>query len=168
MCWWTRSSCRNQYCVSICMCILVFSSLFFNMILCYFKFVLYPNNIPIFTLFRSVKHLVSNAFISSPILSIPFKYFTSIVVVLLLCNYRSSFLSNLAYIISSTDPFFFFAFCSLRVFTVAGIVGIFILLPVNYLGDQLSHDISDLSSNSLDSFSISNVKDGSNWCVSAC
>ncbi|XP_062151151.1 CSC1-like protein HYP1 isoform X1 [Alnus glutinosa] len=52
---------------------------------------------------------------------------------------------------------------SLRVFTVAGIVGIFILLPVNYLGDQLSHDISDLSSNSLDSFSISNVKDGSNW-----
>ncbi len=107
MCWWTRSSCRNQYCVSICMCILVFSSLFFNMILCYFKFVLYPNNIPIFTLFRSVKHLVSNAFISSPILSIPFKYFTSIVVVLLLCNYRSSFLSNLAYIISSTDPFFF-------------------------------------------------------------
>jgi hypothetical protein len=53
------------------------------------------------------------------------------------------------------------------VFTVGGIVGIFVLLPVNYFGDQLSHDISDLASKSLDSFSISNVNDGSNWYVSA-
>lgn len=51
---------------------------------------------------------------------------------------------------------------SLKVFTVGGIIGIFILLPINYLGDQLSYDISDLPSKSLDSFSISNVNDGSN------
>ncbi|KAE8021727.1 hypothetical protein FH972_007593 [Carpinus fangiana] len=52
---------------------------------------------------------------------------------------------------------------SLKVFTIGGIVGIFVLLPVNYFGDQLSHDISDLASKSLDSFSISNVNNGSNW-----
>ncbi|KAF5479485.1 hypothetical protein F2P56_000301 [Juglans regia] len=55
---------------------------------------------------------------------------------------------------------------SLRVFTFAGVVGIFILLPVNYLGNQLNVDISDFShfsNKSLDSFSISNVNNGSNW-----
>uniref|UniRef100_A0A5B7B8V7 Putative CSC1-like protein HYP1 isoform X1 n=1 Tax=Davidia involucrata TaxID=16924 RepID=A0A5B7B8V7_DAVIN len=51
---------------------------------------------------------------------------------------------------------------SLRVFTFAGIVGVFILLPVNYTGNQLSIDFSDLPNKSLDSFSISNVNDGSN------
>ncbi|KAA8547958.1 hypothetical protein F0562_004387 [Nyssa sinensis] len=50
----------------------------------------------------------------------------------------------------------------LRVFTFAGIVGIFILLPVNYTGNQLNIDFSDLQNKSLDSFSISNVNDGSN------
>lgn len=52
---------------------------------------------------------------------------------------------------------------SVRVFAFAGVVGILILLPINYLGTQLSDDSSDLSSKSLDSFSISNVNDGSNW-----
>lgn len=52
---------------------------------------------------------------------------------------------------------------SLKVFSVAGIIGIFILLPVNYLGDQLQDiDFSDLPNKSLDMFTISNVKDGSN------
>ncbi|KAM7268622.1 hypothetical protein ACFE04_010788 [Oxalis oulophora] len=51
---------------------------------------------------------------------------------------------------------------SLRVFTFGVIVGIFILLPVNYLGNQLDDDFSDLPKKSLDSFSISNVNNGSN------
>ncbi|XP_010661094.1 CSC1-like protein HYP1 isoform X3 [Vitis vinifera] len=51
---------------------------------------------------------------------------------------------------------------SLRVFTFAGIIGVFILLPINYLGNQLSIDFSDLPNKSLDSFSISNVDNGSN------
>ncbi|KAI5340937.1 PREDICTED: CSC1 [Prunus dulcis] len=52
---------------------------------------------------------------------------------------------------------------SLRVFGFAGIVGVVILLPINYLGTQLDADSSDLANKSLDSFSISNVKDGSKW-----
>ena len=52
--------------------------------------------------------------------------------------------------------------CSLRVFAFAGIIGVFILLPINYLGNQLSIDFSDLPNKSLDSFSISNVDNGSN------
>ncbi|PSS35126.1 CSC1-like protein [Actinidia chinensis var. chinensis] len=51
---------------------------------------------------------------------------------------------------------------SLRVFTFAGIIGFFILLPINFTGDQLSIEFSDLPNKSLDSFSISNVNDGSN------
>ncbi|KAF9683981.1 hypothetical protein SADUNF_Sadunf04G0070400 [Salix dunnii] len=51
---------------------------------------------------------------------------------------------------------------SLRVFTIAGVIGIFILLPVNYFGNQLSDDFGHLANKSLDSFSISNVNDGSN------
>ncbi|XVF60586.1 hypothetical protein PTKIN_Ptkin08bG0060100 [Pterospermum kingtungense] len=54
-----------------------------------------------------------------------------------------------------------FIFC-LRVFTVACIIGVFVLLPINFLGNQLTDDFSDLPSKSLDSFSISNVNDGSN------
>ncbi|ONI19181.1 hypothetical protein PRUPE_3G263200 [Prunus persica] len=52
---------------------------------------------------------------------------------------------------------------SLRVFGFAGIVGVLILLPINYLGNQLDvdFDFSDLPNKSLDSFSISNVNDGS-------
>ncbi|KAG5247401.1 CSC1 protein [Salix suchowensis] len=51
---------------------------------------------------------------------------------------------------------------SLRVFTIAGVIGIFILLPVNYFGNQLSDDFGHLPNKSLDSFSIANVNDGSN------
>ncbi|TQD79904.1 hypothetical protein C1H46_034536 [Malus baccata] len=54
---------------------------------------------------------------------------------------------------------------SLRVFGFAGIVGILVLLPISYLGNQLDRDfdISNLPSKSLDSFSISNVNVGSKW-----
>ncbi|XP_074574853.1 CSC1-like protein HYP1 [Curcuma longa] len=53
---------------------------------------------------------------------------------------------------------------SLKVFSLAAIIGVFVLLPVNYLGDHLRDiDFSDLPNKSLDLFTISNVKDGSNW-----
>ncbi|KAJ8774640.1 hypothetical protein K2173_017086 [Erythroxylum novogranatense] len=52
-------------------------------------------------------------------------------------------------------------FC-LKVFTFAGIIGIFVLLPVNCTGTQLHQiDFTNFTSNSLDVFSISNVNNGS-------
>ncbi|KAM3286497.1 CSC1-like protein HYP1 isoform X1 [Capsicum chacoense] len=51
---------------------------------------------------------------------------------------------------------------SAKVFTFAVIMGVFILLPINYMGKQLSLDIFDLPNKSLESFTISNVDDGSN------
>ncbi|KAA8532928.1 hypothetical protein F0562_032955 [Nyssa sinensis] len=51
---------------------------------------------------------------------------------------------------------------SLRVFSVAGIIGVFVLLPVNCTGDQLQEiDFVNLTNNSLDVFSISNLNNGS-------
>jgi len=50
---------------------------------------------------------------------------------------------------------------SLKVFAVGGIIGMFVLLPINYAGSQLSDD-SDFQHKSLDSFSISNVNNSSN------
>lgn len=50
---------------------------------------------------------------------------------------------------------------SLRVFTFAMIIAV-ILLPINYLGNQLVIDFLDLPNKSLESFTISNVDDGSN------
>ncbi|CAA0828396.1 CSC1-like protein HYP1 [Striga hermonthica] len=50
----------------------------------------------------------------------------------------------------------------LRVFRFAGIIGIFVLLPFNYMGNQLNIDFTDLPNKSLETFSISNVDDGSN------
>ncbi|PKU72157.1 CSC1-like protein HYP1 [Dendrobium catenatum] len=53
---------------------------------------------------------------------------------------------------------------SFKVFSVAAGLGMFILLPINYFGDQLREtDFTDLQNKSLDLFNISNVKDGSNW-----
>ncbi|XP_021661777.2 CSC1-like protein At1g69450 isoform X3 [Hevea brasiliensis] len=53
---------------------------------------------------------------------------------------------------------------SLRVFSFAGIIGVFVLLPVNCMGTQLHEiDFEDLSNNSLDVFTISNVNSGSKW-----
>ncbi|CAM8916163.1 unnamed protein product [Rhodiola kirilowii] len=51
---------------------------------------------------------------------------------------------------------------SLKVFSVTCAIGIFLLLPVNCSGTQLEHfDFSNLTNNSLDLFSISNVNNGS-------
>jgi len=51
---------------------------------------------------------------------------------------------------------------SLKVFCVAGIIGVFVILPVNFTGDQLqSIDFANLTNDSLDVFSISNIENGS-------
>ncbi|BFG16736.1 hypothetical protein CerSpe_030100 [Prunus speciosa] len=51
---------------------------------------------------------------------------------------------------------------SLRVFLFAGVIGVFVLLPINCSGNQLQYvDFTDLSNNSLDVFTISNVNNGS-------
>lgn len=51
---------------------------------------------------------------------------------------------------------------SLRVFCVAGIIGVFVLLPVNFTGDSLQGvDFANLTNDSLDVFSISNIENGS-------
>lgn len=51
---------------------------------------------------------------------------------------------------------------SLRVFSFAGIIGVFVLLPVNCSGNQLAEfNIANVSSDSLDIFTISNVNQGS-------
>ena len=50
-----------------------------------------------------------------------------------------------------------------RVFAVAAVLGVGVLLPVNFLGDQLREiDIADLPNKSIELFSVSNVQDGSN------
>ncbi|KAJ8433122.1 hypothetical protein Cgig2_023080 [Carnegiea gigantea] len=46
---------------------------------------------------------------------------------------------------------------SLKVFGIAAIIGVLILLPINFMGNQLIIDFSDLPNKSLDSFSISNI-----------
>lgn len=46
-------------------------------------------------------------------------------------------------------------------FSFASVVGIFILLPVNYMGTEFE-EFFDLPKKSMDNFSISNVNDGSN------
>ncbi|KAJ1266036.1 hypothetical protein BS78_08G120400 [Paspalum vaginatum] len=52
---------------------------------------------------------------------------------------------------------------SIRVFAAAAVLGLGVLLPVNFFGDQLREiDFGDLPNKSIDLFSISNVQDGSN------
>ncbi|KAI3796068.1 hypothetical protein L1987_38731 [Smallanthus sonchifolius] len=51
---------------------------------------------------------------------------------------------------------------SFKVFTIAGFIGIFILVPVNCSGNQLQDvDFINLTNNTLEVFSISNVNNGS-------
>ncbi|XP_028785586.1 CSC1-like protein At1g69450 isoform X1 [Neltuma alba] len=53
---------------------------------------------------------------------------------------------------------------SLKIFSFAGFIGILVLLPVNISGDALvGFDFANVTSSSLDIFTISNVKNGSNW-----
>lgn len=50
----------------------------------------------------------------------------------------------------------------LRIFSIAGIISVFVLLPLNYTGNQLeSADWADIPNQSLDLFTIANVQDGS-------
>lgn len=52
--------------------------------------------------------------------------------------------------------------CSIRVFAAAAVLGVGVLLPVNFLGHQLQEiDFTDLPNKSIDLFSVSNVQDGS-------
>lgn len=46
---------------------------------------------------------------------------------------------------------------SLRIFSFAGAIGVFVLLPINYIGNE----IAEIPSQSLDLFTISNVQSGS-------
>lgn len=58
---------------------------------------------------------------------------------------------------------------SLRVFSFAGIIGLLVLLPINCLGTQLAaFDITVISSETLDLFTISNVNNESNWLWAHC
>lgn len=53
---------------------------------------------------------------------------------------------------------------SLKIFSFAGVIGLFVLLPINCAGTQLaSFDITVISSEKLDLFTISNVNNGSKW-----
>ncbi|CAF2192323.1 CSC1-like protein At1g69450 [Brassica rapa] len=53
---------------------------------------------------------------------------------------------------------------SLKVFLFAGIIGVFVILPVNVFGDQLTQiNYSDWSANSLDIFSVVNLNTRSPW-----
>lgn len=54
--------------------------------------------------------------------------------------------------------------CSLKVFLFAGIIGVFVILPVNVFGDQLTQiNYADWSANSLDIFSVVNLNTRSPW-----
>jgi len=75
------------------------------------------------------------------------------------------FLSNLLLFskVLTLHPWYIFV-CSFRVFSFAGIIGLFILLPINCAGTQLAaFDITIISSETLDVFTISNVNNGSKW-----
>ncbi|CAO2829535.1 unnamed protein product [Amaranthus hypochondriacus] len=53
---------------------------------------------------------------------------------------------------------------SLKLFSFAGVIGLFVLLPINCAGTQLAaFDITVISSETLDLFTISNVNNGSKW-----
>ncbi|KAJ0980363.1 hypothetical protein J5N97_008618 [Dioscorea zingiberensis] len=50
---------------------------------------------------------------------------------------------------------------SLRIFSIAAVACVFGILPLNYFGQEIKH--KRFSSESLDVFTISNVKEGSDW-----
>lgn len=53
---------------------------------------------------------------------------------------------------------------SVKIFTFAGVIGVFVLLPVNCWGNQLQDfDVANFTSSSLDVFTISNINSGSKW-----
>lgn len=163
MCYWTGSSCHNLYCISIHLAWGGFFYYpFFKWYNFSFKFLLCPKKHAYSATVCYAKHLVPNPLLPVCPSSISCMVFS--LVIMISISFKTSFTYYLQLI-----PIFFIL-CSFRVFTFAGVVGIFILLPVNYLGNQLNVDISDFShfsNKSLDSFSISNVNNGSKWWVSA-
>ncbi|KAF4396375.1 hypothetical protein G4B88_019175 [Cannabis sativa] len=68
----------------------------------------------------------------------------------------------LDFIFTNVDVVFVCFTRSLKVFLFAGVIGIFVILPVNCSGDKLDNlDLTNLFNNSLDVFTISNVNNGS-------
>ncbi|XP_023002591.1 CSC1-like protein RXW8 isoform X1 [Cucurbita maxima] len=55
---------------------------------------------------------------------------------------------------------------SIRVFSIAAITCLFLVLPVNYYGQETTHKL--IPSESLDVFSIENIKENSKWLCAHC
>ncbi|XP_031247425.1 CSC1-like protein RXW8 isoform X2 [Pistacia vera] len=55
---------------------------------------------------------------------------------------------------------------SIRIFCIAAVICIFLVLPVNYYGKDMIH--KKISSESLEVFTIANVKEGSKWLWAHC
>ncbi|KAL0352230.1 UNVERIFIED_CONTAM: CSC1-like protein RXW8 [Sesamum calycinum] len=55
---------------------------------------------------------------------------------------------------------------SLRVFTVAAVICLFLVLPLNYFGTDMEHKL--ISNEPLSVFTIGNVKEGSKWLWAHC
>lgn len=51
--------------------------------------------------------------------------------------------------------------CSIRLFSVAGVLCICVVLPLNYFGQPVHH--KKLRAESLEVFTIGNIEEGSNW-----
>ncbi|XP_077233942.1 hyperosmolality-gated Ca2+ permeable channel 2.1-like [Tasmannia lanceolata] len=55
---------------------------------------------------------------------------------------------------------------SIRIFSIAAVICMFLLLPLNYYGQEMQH--KQIPSESLDVFTIANVKEGSKWLWAHC
>ncbi|CAH9053569.1 unnamed protein product [Cuscuta europaea] len=55
---------------------------------------------------------------------------------------------------------------SIRIFSIAAIVCLFLVLPLNYLGQEIKHKLTP--GESLEIFTIENVKEGSKWLWAHC
>lgn len=55
---------------------------------------------------------------------------------------------------------------SIRIFSIAAVICIFLVLPLNYYGQEMHH--KQIPSESLDVFTIGNVKEGSKWLWAHC
>ncbi|XP_039015637.1 CSC1-like protein RXW8 isoform X1 [Hibiscus syriacus] len=54
---------------------------------------------------------------------------------------------------------------SIRIFIIAAMICVFLVLPVNYYGQERQH--KKINAESLDVFTIGNVKEGSKWSTKA-
>lgn len=60
--------------------------------------------------------------------------------------------------------YFFGVVYSIRVFSIAAVTCLFLVLPVNYYGQEMKH--KHIHAESLNVFTIANVKEGSRWYCS--